>query len=104
MAFETEKQARSIGEARKIEEKNEQNKSNSVSLDDLFAKIQDGTKEINVIIKADVNGSAEAVKNSLEKIEVEDVKESKKTKAVVSFLIIMQLIMTLLYHRLCQTI
>ena len=74
MAFETEKQARSIGEARKIEEKNEQNKSNSVSLDDLFAKIQDGTKEINVIIKADVNGSAEAVKNSLEKIEVDGVR------------------------------
>lgn len=74
MAFETEKQAKNIAEARKIEEKNEQNKSNSVSLDDLFAKIQDGTKEINVIIKADVNGSAEAVKNSLEKIEVDGVR------------------------------
>ena len=74
MAFETEKQARSIGEARKAEEKNENNKSNSVSLDDLFAKIQDGTKEINVIIKADVNGSAEAVKNSLEKIEIDGVR------------------------------
>ena len=74
MAFETEKQARNIAETRKIEEKNAQNKSNSVSLDDLFAKIQDGTKEINVIIKADVNGSAEAVKNSLEKIEVDGVR------------------------------
>ena len=74
MAFETEKQARSIGEARKNEEREEHNKSKSVSLDDLFAKIQDGTKEINVIIKADVNGSAEAVKNSLEKIEVDGVR------------------------------
>lgn len=40
----------------------------------MFAKIQDGAKEIKVIIKADVNGSCEAVKNSLEKIEVEGVK------------------------------
>ena len=74
MAFETEKQARSIGEARREEEKLKKNSKSSVSLEDLFAKIQDGIKEINVIIKADVNGSAEAVKNSLEKIEVEGVK------------------------------
>lgn len=74
MAFETEKQARSIGEARREEEKLKKNSKASVSLEDLFAKIQDGIKEINVIIKADVNGSAEAVKNSLEKIEVEGVK------------------------------
>ena len=75
MAFETEKQARSIGEERKVQAKLNENKiSNSVSLDDLFAKIQDGAKEINVIIKADVNGSSEAVKNSLEKLDVEGVK------------------------------
>ncbi len=74
MAFETEKQARSIGEARKTEEHLKQNKKNSVSLEDIFNKIKEGTKEINVIVKADVNGSAEAVKNSLEKIEVEGVK------------------------------
>ncbi len=74
MAFETEKQARSIGEARREEEKLKKNARSNVSLEDLFAKIQDGIKEINVIIKADVNGSAEAVKNSLEKIEVEGVK------------------------------
>jgi len=71
MAFETEKQARTIGEARKIEEREQQTKSTTVSLEEIFAKIQDGTKEINVIIKADVNGSAEAVKNALEKIEVD---------------------------------
>lgn len=74
MAFETEKQARSIGEARKTEEHLKQNSKGTVSLEDIFAKIQEGTKEINVIVKADVNGSSEAVKNSLEKIEVEGVK------------------------------
>ena len=74
MAFETEKQARSIGEARRTEEHLKQNSKTTVSLEDIFAKIQEGTKEINVIIKADVNGSSEAVKNSLEKIEVEGVK------------------------------
>ena len=74
MAFETEKQARSIGEARKTEEHLKQNSKTTVSLEDIFNKIKEGTKEINVIVKADVNGSAEAVKNSLEKIEVEGVK------------------------------
>jgi len=75
MAFESEKQARSIGEQRKIQAKKKENASKqAVSLDELFSKIQEGTKEINVIIKADVNGSAEAVKNSLERIEVEDVR------------------------------
>lgn len=74
MAFESEKQARSIGEARKKEEHLKQNAKGTMSLEDIFAKIKEGTKEINVIIKADVNGSSEAVKNSLEKIEVEGVK------------------------------
>ena len=74
MAFETEKQARSIGEARREEEHLKQNSKGAVSLEDIFAKIQEGVKEVNVIVKADVNGSAEAVKNSLEKIEVEGVK------------------------------
>jgi translation initiation factor IF-2 len=75
MAFETEKQARSIGEQRKSNAKASQNApKEAVTLEDLFSKIQDGIKEVNVIIKADVNGSSEAVKNSLEKIEVEGVK------------------------------
>ncbi len=74
MAFETEKQARSIGEARKVEEHLKQNAKGTVSLEDIFAKIKEGNKEVNVIIKADVNGSAEAVKNSLEKIDVDGVK------------------------------
>src|SRR5574344_1196294 len=50
------------------------NDKGEVTLNELFAKINEGLKEINVIIKADVNGSSEAVKNSLEKIEVEGVK------------------------------
>lgn len=74
MAFETEKQARSIGEERKTQSKLRENTSKaSLSLDDLFSKIQEGIKEINVIVKADVNGSSEAVKNSLEKIDVDGV-------------------------------
>ena len=75
MAFESEKQARSIGEQRKTAQKLRDNKSSeAVTLDDLFAKINEGLREINVIIKADVHGSSEAVKNSLEKIEIEDVR------------------------------
>lgn len=75
MAFESEKQARNIGEQRKTQAKLRENKTTeAVSLDDLFSKIGEGLKEINVLIKADVHGSSEAVKNSLEKIEVEDVR------------------------------
>lgn len=75
MAFESEKKARTVAETRLESEKAKSNKNKtSVSLDELFAKIQEGIKEINIIIKADVNGSAEAVRNSLEKIEVEGVR------------------------------
>lgn len=75
MAFETEKEAHNISEQRKVALKLRDNKvSEAVTLDDLFNKIGEGLREINVIIKADVHGSSEAVKNSLEKIEVEDVR------------------------------
>lgn len=75
MAFESEKQSRSIGEQRKTQAKLKENTPNkAVTLEDLFSKIQEGVKEINVIIKADVNGSSEAVKNALEKLEVEGVR------------------------------
>ncbi len=75
MSFESEKEAKAIASERKeqLRIKNTRAKS-AVSLDELFSKINDGLKEINVLIKADVNGSAEAVKNSIEKIEVEGVK------------------------------
>ena len=75
MAFETEKEARNIAINRREQSKlnSMQNKA-TLSLDDLFSKIKEGVKEINVLVKADVNGSSEAVKNALEKIEVEGVK------------------------------
>ena len=74
MAFETEKEARDIAEKRLIASKNKKQIKDAVSFDDLFSKIQGGNKEINVVLKCDVRGSEEAVKNSLEKIDVEGVK------------------------------
>ncbi len=75
MAFESEKQARSIATTRKETARlKDLVPSKAVTLDDLFSKIKQGVKEISVIIKADVNGSAEAIKNSLEKLDVEGVK------------------------------
>ena len=75
MAFETEKEAKTIAENRKEQFKlKESKKSKSVTLDDLFDKIQSGIKEINVILKTDVKGTEEAVRNALSKIEVEDVR------------------------------
>ena len=74
MAFETESEAKTVSEKRTNHAKELKNKRNPVSLDDLFAKINSGVKEINVVLKADVRGSEEAVKNALEKIDVEGVK------------------------------
>ncbi len=75
MTFASEKEAKNIASERKEQARIRDNKAKTaVSLDDLFAKIGEGLKEINVIIKADVNGSSEAVKNSLQKIQVEGVK------------------------------
>lgn len=74
MAFETESEAKIVSEKRTNHAKELKNKKNPVSLDDLFAKINSGVKEINVVLKADVRGSEEAVKNALEKINVEGVK------------------------------
>ncbi len=74
MAFESEKQARDIAEKRRIQAKEQTAKPKTLSLEELFANIQSGIKEINVVLKCDVRGSEEAVKNSLEKIEVEGVK------------------------------
>jgi translation initiation factor IF-2 len=73
-AFSSEKEARSIAEKRQADLKTRDVAVKPVSLDDLFAAIQGGTKEINVVLKCDVRGSEEAVKNSLEKIDVEGVK------------------------------
>jgi len=75
MAFENEKKAKAISEERVLAaKKRSMASSGSVSLDDLFNRIEAGEKEVNVILKADVKGSEEAVKNSLEKLDVEGIK------------------------------
>ena len=74
MAFETEKQAKSIALERQIRAKEADTNRTGMTLEDLFGQIKEGIKEINVIIKADVNGSSEAVRQSLEKIDVDGVK------------------------------
>lgn len=74
MAFESEHEARDIAEKRAIQAKEKNFVRPTLSLDELFAQIQSGVKEINVVLKCDVRGSEEAVKNSLEKIDVEGVK------------------------------
>ena len=75
MAFENEKKAKSISEQRVLAAKKKSMATGgSVSLDDLFNRIEAGEKEVNVILKADVKGSEEAVKNSLVKLDVEGIK------------------------------
>ena len=74
-AVEDERMARELADQRKNKAKDEIFKANAkVSLDDLFAQIKEGTKELNIIVKADVGGSAEAVKSSLEKLTNDEVK------------------------------
>ena len=74
MAFETEKEARNVSEQRKLRAHNKDTNRSGMSLDDLYAMVRDGAKEINVVLKTDVKGSEEAVKNSLSKINVDDVR------------------------------
>ncbi len=74
-AVEDERMARTLADQRKTKQKEAAFKANAkVSLDDLFAQISEGTQDLNVIVKADVNGSAEAVKQSLEKLSNSDVR------------------------------
>ena len=75
MVFESEKKAKAIANERQLKAKSASNQpTKAVSLDDLFNRINDGAKEINIILKADVKGSEEAVRNSLLKLSVEGVK------------------------------
>lgn len=76
MVFEDERKARSIADKRATTERQSALGANTrVTLDDLFRHIKEGEiKDLNVIIKADVQGSVEALKGSLEKIEVEGVR------------------------------
>ena len=75
MVFSGEKEARQISEKRAVNTSARKNLPTvAVTLDDLFSQIRDGDmKELNVIIKGDVQGSVEALSGSLQKIEVEGV-------------------------------
>ncbi len=76
MAFDSEKEAHAFADTFVAEHKNrlvEETKSR-MSLDDLFSQIQSGNlKELDIIVKADVQGSVEAVKQSLEKLTNDEV-------------------------------
>ena len=74
MSFESESEAKTVAQKRALQERDKKFKSKALSLDSLFEAIDGGQKEINVVLKTDVRGSEEAVKNALEKIDVEGVK------------------------------
>ena len=70
-----ERMARILAEQRKAERRGMLTSTVKVSLEDLFSRIQQGElKDLNIIVKADVQGSAEAIKTSLEKITNEEVR------------------------------
>ena len=74
-AVEDERMARELAEQRKNKAKEENFKANArANLNDLFAQISEGVKDLNIIVKADVVGSAEAVKASLAKLSNEEVR------------------------------
>ena len=74
-AVADEKMARELAEQRKAQAKEEIFKANArANLNDLFNQISEGIKDLNVIVKADVDGSAEAVRASLQKLTNEEVK------------------------------
>ena len=76
-AVEDERMARTLADDRKNKAKEEGFRANArANLNDLFAQISDGVKTLNIIVKADVVGSAEAVKASLLKISNDEVKVS----------------------------
>ena len=70
----SDKVARSIAEKRQQQQREEMLKSSQrLSLDDLFNQMNDGLKELNIVIKADVQGSVQAVKQSLERLSNDEV-------------------------------
>ena len=74
MAFETEKEARKVSDERKLRAKEENTNRSGMTLEDLFSKVKEGTKKISVVLKTDVKGSEEAIKQSLSKIDSHNVK------------------------------
>ncbi|MCQ2427387.1 MAG: translation initiation factor IF-2 [Clostridia bacterium] len=74
-AVEDERMARELADQRRAKAKEDTFKANSrANLNDLFAQIKEGVKDLNIIVKADVGGSAEAVKQSLEKLSNDEVR------------------------------
>ncbi len=74
-AVEDERMARELADQRRAKAKEEYFKANArANLNDLFAQISEGVKDLNIIVKADVVGSAEAVKQSLAKLTNEEVR------------------------------
>ncbi len=74
-AVEDERMARTLADQRRDKVKEENFRANArANLNDLFAQISDGVKTLNIIVKADVGGSVEAVKQSLEKLSNDEVK------------------------------
>lgn len=70
-----EKTAREMAEKRKEKSRNEYLSTNKVSLEDLYSQIKEGKiKELNIIVKADVQGTIEAIRQSLEKLSTNEVK------------------------------
>ncbi|MBE6600054.1 MAG: translation initiation factor IF-2 [Ruminococcaceae bacterium] len=75
IAVDNERMARELADQRRAKAKEDEFKANSrANLNDLFAQIAEGVKDLNIIVKADVAGSVEAVKQSLEKISNDEVK------------------------------
>lgn len=74
MAFETEKEARKVSEERKQRAAESNTNRSGMTLEDLFSKVKDGAKTISVVLKTDVKGSEEAIKQSLSKIESHGVR------------------------------
>ena len=72
MVISDERQARQIAEARKDRTKVQNNAGKVATLEEMFSKLGEH-KELNLVVKADVQGSLEAVKNSISKIKVEDI-------------------------------
>ncbi len=76
MAFETEKEARKVSDERKLRAKEENTNRAGMTLEDLFSKVKEGAKSVSVVLKTDVKGSEEAIKQMLSKIDSHDVKVS----------------------------
>ncbi len=74
MTFETEKEARKVSDERKLRAKEENTNKAGMTLEDLFKEVKDGAKTISVVLKTDVKGSEEAIKQSLSKIDSHGVK------------------------------